>query len=219
MTLCSFFHNPHSGLAEVLAGNALFRRLVGAGICSLFELVGLPLRLVEFGAFLRHTNSLRHSRFTALLCGFQTAPLPELAAGPPPSKPQIAALGACSTSRTNRGWVLTSVGDIHTVTPLSDVEQGWHFETSLRLLRSGLWRIRVLCWLLPGSLFTGGNRRCRAARMDALLPGGGRRIEMRQHHLAGRLQRKPRRRGRAVLALVFFLRILLIWHLGAHIPL
>jgi len=38
-----FSHDPHSGLAEVLAGSPLFRRLLGAGICSLFELVGLPL--------------------------------------------------------------------------------------------------------------------------------------------------------------------------------
>jgi hypothetical protein len=30
-------------LAEVLAGSPLFRRLLGAGICPLFELVGLPL--------------------------------------------------------------------------------------------------------------------------------------------------------------------------------
>jgi len=40
LSLASF---GHGSLAGVLAGSPLFRRLLGPGICSLFELVGLPL--------------------------------------------------------------------------------------------------------------------------------------------------------------------------------
>jgi len=44
--LLFFYHFTsfgHGSLAEVLAGSPLSRRLLGAGICPLFELVGPPL--------------------------------------------------------------------------------------------------------------------------------------------------------------------------------
>jgi len=41
--LGSLFDKPHTDLAEIPLGCALLRRLLGAGVYSLFQLVGLAL--------------------------------------------------------------------------------------------------------------------------------------------------------------------------------
>jgi hypothetical protein len=54
LVLCRFSHDPGSGLAEVLAGLALFGRLRWAGVCSHFQLIGLALCFVGFCTFRPH---------------------------------------------------------------------------------------------------------------------------------------------------------------------
>jgi len=57
-----FPHNPHGGLAELLVGLTLLGRLLGAGVCSLFQLVGLTLRSIEFASLLCHAYSFLTGR-------------------------------------------------------------------------------------------------------------------------------------------------------------
>jgi len=47
-----------SSLVCVLTESALLGRLLGAGVGSLFQLIGLALRFLEFGALLCHAHSL-----------------------------------------------------------------------------------------------------------------------------------------------------------------
>ena len=75
MLSCSLSHDSHGGLAEVLAGGFPLLRCWMAGL--VFELIGLPLRLVALGAFLCHAHSLRPTQSRRYPCEFQTAPLPK----------------------------------------------------------------------------------------------------------------------------------------------
>jgi hypothetical protein len=54
----SFSHDPGRGLPEVLAGLALFGRLLRTGVCSLFQLIGLALCFIGFCALFCHAYSL-----------------------------------------------------------------------------------------------------------------------------------------------------------------
>jgi hypothetical protein len=49
--------DPRSSLVSVLDGGELFGRLLGAGLRSSFQLIGLALRFIEFGALLCHSPS------------------------------------------------------------------------------------------------------------------------------------------------------------------
>src|ERR1700730_16345722 len=80
-------------------------------------------------------------------------------------------------------------------------------------LRRWVFGVCVVGGLLPGSLFMGGHRRGRPARMDTPLLRGRRCIEMGHNHLAAGLRRNTCRRGSAIFAPVFLV-ILLISHLG-----
>ena len=53
----SFSHDPGSGLAEVLPGFGLLRRLLWVGVCSLFQLIGLALYFIGFCTLVRHVDS------------------------------------------------------------------------------------------------------------------------------------------------------------------
>jgi hypothetical protein len=56
------FHDPRSGLAEVLAGRPLFPSLCWTASYLLVQLIGLPLCPVGFGALLRHADSFPQDR-------------------------------------------------------------------------------------------------------------------------------------------------------------